>query len=939
MKFNLTIDKKSEAAIDGRLCINCGRCSDICPVGAVEEYRKRIYCMFPDCGEGRTLAPRSACSSACPLGIVPQTVAALVKAGDIDEAYREISEKSPMPWVCASICDQPCLDHCRRGSMLDEPVNMRGLEAYVVSRSQAGPVRYIKKFSERIAVIGAGPAGLTAAFELSAAGYEVTVFEKDARPGGALNWGVPGFRLDRERLDSEIDRLVSAGIKIRYNRCIGVDYTMDDIWNEGFAACLIAVGASEGTAVDIPGADAEMVYDGVRLMRQINGGEDEGIELGDSITVIGGGELAAGAARVLRRMDKTVVCAAADDPEDLQMSEYSLESLQNEGVDFRTLVSPKQIIHEDGRVKAVEFTRVEYLEDEKGRLRMQQIKGSEFNLFCDTVIFAVGRKCSVGRIANVETYPGGRVRIDDSFRTNKDMIFACGDAVAESGSVAAAMASGREAAEQIDAVLRGAEADERRRDVISAPDTEMIYPYNVPKIRPQTESVIREGEEKNAASAPVDDIIAILREAGIDEEMPRFTYRNADGSPKKKVAVVGGGIAGITAATDLARAGFRPVILEKYPQIGGRYRWLSSSKRVDRRLLADELRKVEASGIEVICNVPAGIRPDIDGLFSEGYEAVLFAIGESAGVMPDMENADCRGVFEMVSLMGRLMADEEIDGIGQQVIVSGCDEMTFDTARMLKEFCSQVTVISPIGKRSMRDCVGSIAAALDEGINLVTGVELSQITQAEGRLTGIRCRVAEKNTVIDVTCDTLVIGGTARPDTYALSQRNPKLELDENGYITVDERLATSVYGVFAVGDLDMTAVEAGHAAASTVRSFLQSEEIRKCAKLRKPEDEKPEVHEYEIFEGTRYSGSGFETGRRVFDDRQAVLEASRCLGCGYHREISERCIGCGVCMTVCPANAVTLKKAGAVMKEERVQPGAGMPEKRVQPGAEEVLR
>ena len=923
MKFNLTIDKKREAVINDKLCINCGKCSDICPTDAIKEQQKTVYCMFPDCGEGkgsetsakffedaRELATQAVCSLSCPLGIVPQAVSTLVRRGDIEGAYELIADKNPMPWVCASICGQTCQDYCKRGLMLDAPINMRGLESYILSRSEQRPYKHVRRFSERVAVIGAGPAGLTAAFELSKAGYEVTVFEKDKRPGGALSWGVPSFRMDKQRLAEEIDRLLSVGIKVRYDCSIGEDCTLEDIFDEGFAACLVAVGASWGIMEDIPGADSHMVYDGVSLMRQLSGREDEGIALGDDIVVIGGGELAANAARLLRRQGKNVTCCAVDAPDDLQISANNVDALQQEGVGFETLVSPKQIINEDGNVKAVELIRVEYIEDDMGRARIQQIKGSEFNVFCDTVVFATGRKCSAEKISNAETYPNGRLKVDRLYRTNKKMLFACGDAIMESSSVAEAMASGKEAAASIAAELHGSAEAGRGHILENAPDAAIIYPENIAGIVPQFETVLRESDETEIDQKPAVDIASILRDAGIEEEMPVFSYKTESGELKRNVAVIGGGIAGITAAVDLAKAGYMPTIFEKYPALGGRYMWLSSSKRVDKELLKAGIAKLEASGIETVCGIQAGVKPNIDALLSGGYEAVLFAIGESRGMLPDMKNADSRGVFESVSLMGRLLNNETIEDLGQQVIVTGCDEMTFDIARLIRERHAQVTVLSPLGKGSLRDGVASISAALDEGVNLVTGVELMGINKKDGVLTGIKCRVSERNIDIDISCDTIVLGETSCPDTYGISLKNPKLEMDESGYITTDERLVTSVYGVFAIGDFDMSSVEAGHAAAATVCSFMESEDIAKNARLRDSSEKEKngDVQKYEIFEGRRDTG-GFETGRRLFDRKQAELEASRCLGCGYRMQIGESCIGCGICERVCPAGAITLRK------------------------------
>ena len=231
MKFNLTVDKRAEAVIDGRLCVNCGKCGQVCPAEAVDEYRRTVYCMFPDCrdengadggaggagrgaedfctfGDARIRAMESGCTASCPLGIVPQTVAALVQRGDIDGAYSYIAEKNPLLRVCAEICEEVCSGSCMRGRVIDEPLNIRALERYVAGRAGKAKRRYSRRFDEKVAVAGSGPAGLAAASRLAQAGYGVTIFERDSRAGGSLRWAVPDLRADRAQLEEDISELI-----------------------------------------------------------------------------------------------------------------------------------------------------------------------------------------------------------------------------------------------------------------------------------------------------------------------------------------------------------------------------------------------------------------------------------------------------------------------------------------------------------------------------------------------------------------------------------------------------------------------------------------------------------------------------------------------------------------------------------------------------------
>lgn len=923
MKFNITVDKKVEAAIDRKLCINCGECREICPTQAIGEYQKTVACRTRSFPEAKQQAALLACSAGCPLGIIPQAVTALVRNGDLERAYAHISGKNPMPQVCAQVCGHICQKVCKRGVFVDGAINMKGLEGYVLSKSTPKPLKYIKRFSEKIAVIGGGPAGLSAAFYLAKEGYPVTIFEKDKKLGGALNWGIPAFRLDKDKLQEEIGRIVSPGIEVRYNHYIGENGTLDMLWKEGYQACLIAVGTSVGIKPDIPGSDGDTVYDGVTVMRQVTGGIDEGVKIGEKVVVVGGGGFAADLARVLVRMGKEVLCASMTDEAGLQMSGESRAALREEGVELRYCIAPKQIITEGTRVKAVEFIRVDYMEDERGRMRPQQVKGSSYNYFCDTVIFATGQRCSVVNISKVETYPDSRVKVDARHKTNKEMIFACGDATGESSSVVEAMASGKQAAAEIDRTIRGMRMAARPHKIGHAPDGQAIYPDNIARIKPQYEQTQREGAAL-AKKGPTDDILSVIRSAGIEENMPRLDafadpddagegfdgfdgFAEAGGLPNHKVAVVGGGIAGVTAAVSLARKGYRPTIFEKYPALGGSCRWLATDKRIDKDILARELDKVEACGIETVYNVSAGIRPNIEQLFQMGFKAILFAIGESGSGLPELKNADCAGVFDMVALMGRLADNEEIPGLGVRILVAGGDEMTFDIARKLKETGGEVTVLAPLSKAAMQINTSAVNVALTEGINLVTGVEISGINEENGHVCGVDCRVLEKNFPMPVPGDTLVLGSGRRPETDAIAIRNLKLDIDEDGYIATYDNLATSIPGVFSIGDFAMSATDAGRAGATAVDNFLAGKNT--YISVNKSRRRKPAIT-HEVIEGNKEkSAAGFACGKVLFDEAQAAIEAERCMRCGYHRQQAEDCMGCGICVRLCPVNAITLKE------------------------------
>ena len=885
MKFEFTIEKTAEAVLDRSLCINCGECRDLCPTGAIGEYQKAMMPMNC-CGEdfSETLADakrravESACSVGCPMGIIPQAVAAFIEKGQLVEAAEHIRMRNPLPSVCAAVCDHLCQETCKRASFGDAPLNMKAMERTVLENVAAQPVKYIKKYYEKIAIIGGGPAGLSAAFSLAKAGYPVTIFEKDRALGGALRWGIPAFRLDKEMLAAEIDRIISAGIDVRYGWHIGENHSIDELWDEGFDACLIAVGTSYGKKVDVKGVDSKGVYDGVKVMRQITGGEDEGVEIGDKVVVVGGGGFAADLARVLRRMDKEVLCVIDEKEDELQISDDLVNVLIKEGVELRFGTSIQQIIAEDGKVKAVEL-----------------LKDNAVNYFCDTVVFAVGQKAIVENICNAETYPNGMVKIDGRYSTNKEMVFACGDATGETESVIEAMGAGKEVAMEINRVLQGIRRPEKTRILNSAPEGFAVYEENVGFMTPQI-------EKPADALEPVEDIMAVLRAAGIEKEMESLSFAE----DAKTVAVVGGGIAGITAALALARKGHKVTILEKEAALGGSYRWLATEKRIDRKVLAEELEKVEAAGINVMYNVTGGVRPDVEQLVKMGFDAVLFAVGDYGGRRPRLEGFDAAGVFDMAATMGMLVGGEKVSGIGQRVLVAGGDEMTFDIARMLKASCEEVTVIAPWSRGCLETKTGAADIALSEGVNMVTGVEVVSTEVADGKIVGAGCKVLDQGYTINVPCDTLILGGGG-PDTQTIAIRNLKLDMEETGYIAVDHKMESSIKGVFAIGNLDMSAADAGRAGAAAVDNYLMGKEgYISMVDI----DKTPMPTTYEILEGVRNDEEiGLELDRRALTVEEAVKEASRCMKCGYHKLQADMCMGCGICERVCPVSAVAIKE------------------------------
>ena len=401
------------------------------------------------------------CQNTCPAGTEVWRYVAHIARGEYDEAYRVIRAAHPFPSACARVCHHPCERTCRARATGGQPVAVRTLKRFVVDHvdpaTAAPAVARAKADAPRVAVVGAGPAGLTAAHHLSQLGYRVTVFERESKPGGMLMGAIPAYRLPREALEKEIALLLNDNIEMRYNTALGKDIAVDGLLKDGFKAVFLALGSHQSKTLDLPGEDAKGVIPGIRFLKAHN---LHGRELASGrVGIIGGGNSAMDAARVAFRQKgvQSVTVFYRRTRQEMPAYAEEIEAALEEGVKIEELVTPVAAAAKDGKLTGMRFIRNRLGDrDASGRQKPVPVSGSEFDVALETLVVGTGEEPEAEGLEGLRRTRWGTVEIHaESYATERPGVFAGGDVVTGPGTVIGAVAAGKNAAVMIDRYLKG----------------------------------------------------------------------------------------------------------------------------------------------------------------------------------------------------------------------------------------------------------------------------------------------------------------------------------------------------------------------------------------------------------------------------------------------------------------------------------------------------
>jgi len=402
---------------------------------------------------------RPPCVMGCPSNTDVQGYVGLIANGQYKEAVALIKEQLPIPACIGRICPHPCETDCRR-QLVEESVSIAKLKAFVADvdlyddKEEPYMPRIKESTGKKVAIIGAGPAGLSAAYFLAEAGQEVVIYEAMDKPGGMMRYGIPEYRLPKEVVDREVALIEKMGVEIKYNTKLGEDITIEYLQNK-YDASLLAIGAWESSSMRCEGEDLDGVIGGIDFLRQVT--QNEPVNLGKKVVVVGGGNTAMDVARTSVRLGADVTVVYRRTEEQMPAEEIEIVEGREEGVKYNFLSSPVKVLDKNGKVVGVRCQKMELGEkDASGRRRPVPIEGEFEELEADTVVAAIGQKVTLGNIKGLDTTDWGTIDVKEgTFETNIDGVFAGGDAVTGPGIAIEAVDQGKKAARVINSYFEG----------------------------------------------------------------------------------------------------------------------------------------------------------------------------------------------------------------------------------------------------------------------------------------------------------------------------------------------------------------------------------------------------------------------------------------------------------------------------------------------------
>lgn len=471
------------AKVEKANCVACGKCVEFCPAGAVKLGQK--LCDKEGCEVQYPRIPLPAeqpwgehmwshnyrdvnrincydtgtapCKTACPAHIAVQGYLKLAKEGRYDDALALIKKDNPLPAVCGHVCNRRCEDACTRGT-IDEAVAIDEVKRFLAERDLNAETRYIPKktipslkggFDEKIAIIGAGPAGLSCAYYLALTGYKPTIFEKNEEPGGMLRYGIPSYKLEKDLLAAEIDVIRELGVEIRCGVEIGKDITIEELREQGYKGFYVAIGCQRGRKPGITGENAKGTYAAVDFLREA--GAKESFALEGDVVVVGGGNVAIDAARISSRcVDAKISMFCLEQRENMPASKEEIAEALEEGIELNCGWGPKEVLEEDGKVAGVVFKKCIRVLDEQGRFSPEYDEEQTVTVPCKHVIFSVGQAIEWGNMLDnldLKRRPNGGALADKlTYQTSEPDIFVGGDVYTGPRFAIDAIAAGREGA-------------------------------------------------------------------------------------------------------------------------------------------------------------------------------------------------------------------------------------------------------------------------------------------------------------------------------------------------------------------------------------------------------------------------------------------------------------------------------------------------------------